>query len=152
MQLLFWIYFLIFLFKFPSSYSQKDEIRWKRQYNFSYLYHCIFQDLEVKKKVRLMISSSKTCVSSIWLKFSSPPASGETTKKVREKDEGCIGQARSLLQSHTRRTNLQIHGSSPDFVDQSDRGSNKSRSKMNLWVGISSCCHPFRVKILLDIQ
>lgn len=50
-----------------------------------------FQDLKVKKKVRLMISFSKMYVSSIWLKFSFPLVSGETSKKGRERDGGGIG-------------------------------------------------------------
>jgi hypothetical protein len=50
-----------------------------------------FQDLKVKKKVRLMMSSSKTCISSIWLKFSCPLVSGETRKKDWERVGGCIG-------------------------------------------------------------
>lgn len=110
------------------------------------------QDLKVKKKVRLMISSSKTCVSSIWLKFSFPLVSEETRKKDRERDGGSIGQARSLLLLHTIRTNLQICGSSQDSVDQSGRDSNKSQSMINMLISVSSPCHRVLVKILLDVQ
>lgn len=84
-----WIYFLLLLFKlsfclncpFVNSIVVKTKLRCQWQYHF-FLH---FQDLKVKKKVRLMISSSKTCFSSTWLKFSFPLVSGESRKIDREK-------------------------------------------------------------------